>query len=90
MLHGFIHKIHCIVYLTVERPNLNQQAENNSLVEKLDDPTPVLLPGKSHGRRSMVGYSLWGHKDFQKSTLNCSSILCVIILSDKLFFSPSH
>ena len=22
--------------------------------------TPVLLPGKSHGRRSMVSYSLWG------------------------------
>ena len=23
-------------------------------------PTPVLLPGKSHGRRSLVGYGLWG------------------------------
>ena len=23
-------------------------------------PTPVLLPGKSHGQRSLVGYSLWG------------------------------
>ena len=23
-------------------------------------PTPVLLPGKSHGRRSLVGCSLWG------------------------------
>ena len=26
-------------------------------------PTPVLLPGKSHGRRSLVGYSPWGHKE---------------------------
>ena len=26
-------------------------------------PTPVLLPGKSHGRRSLVDYSLWGHKE---------------------------
>ena len=26
-------------------------------------PTPVLLPGKSHGRRSMVGYSPWSHKE---------------------------
>ena len=25
-------------------------------------PTLVLLPGKSHGRRSLVGYSPWGHK----------------------------
>ena len=24
-------------------------------------PTPVLLPGKSHGRRSLVGRSPWGH-----------------------------
>ena len=24
-------------------------------------PTPVLLPGKSHGQRSLVGYSPWGH-----------------------------
>ena len=23
-------------------------------------PTPVLLPGKSHGRRGLVGYSPWG------------------------------
>ena len=26
-------------------------------------PTPVLLPGKSHGWRSLVGYSLWGRKE---------------------------
>jgi len=26
-------------------------------------PTPVLLPGKSHGRRSLVGCSLWGHEE---------------------------
>ena len=25
-------------------------------------PTPVLLPGKSHGRRSLVGCSPWGHE----------------------------
>ena len=26
-------------------------------------PTPVLLPGESHGGRSLVGYSSWGHKE---------------------------
>ena len=25
-------------------------------------PTPVFWPGKSHGQRSLVGYSPWGHK----------------------------
>ena len=26
-------------------------------------PTPVLLPGKFHGWRNLVGYSPWGHKE---------------------------
>ena len=26
-------------------------------------PTPVFLPEESHGRRSLVGYSSWGHKE---------------------------
>ena len=26
-------------------------------------PTPVLLPGESHGQRSLEGYSPWGHKE---------------------------
>ena len=26
-------------------------------------PTPVLLPGKSHGRRSLVGCSPWGNEE---------------------------
>ena len=25
--------------------------------------TPVLLPGESHGQRSLEGYSPWGHKE---------------------------
>ena len=25
--------------------------------------TPVFLPGKSHGQRSLGGYSPWGHKE---------------------------
>ena len=25
--------------------------------------TPILLPGKSHGQRSLVGYSPWGRKE---------------------------
>ena len=26
-------------------------------------PTPVLLPGKSYGQRSLAGYSPWGRKE---------------------------
>jgi len=27
-------------------------------------PTPIFLPGKSHGQRSLVGYSPWAHKEY--------------------------
>jgi len=27
-------------------------------------PTPIFLPGEFHGQRSLVGYSPWGHKEF--------------------------
>ena len=34
--------------------------------------TVVVLPGKSHGQRSLAGYSPWGHKEFRLSTPECS------------------
>ena len=33
------------------------------LVRKQWQPTPVILPGKSHGQRSLVGCSPWGRKE---------------------------
>ena len=30
-------------------------------------PTPVLLPGKFHGWRSLVGYSPWDHKESDRT-----------------------
>jgi len=46
-----------------------KEAEENNKLGKTSDPfwrrqwhpTPVLLPGKSHGWRSLVGCSPWGH-----------------------------
>ena len=51
-------------------------------------PSPVFLPGKSHGQMSLVGYSLWGHKEsdtaehacththhWWKKNQNCSNML---------------
>ena len=32
-------------------------------MEKEMQPTPVLLPGESHGQRSLAGYSPGGHKE---------------------------
>ena len=50
-------------------PLSNEQKEAIVLKSVLDlarsawQPTPVLLPGESHGQRSLVGYNLWGHKE---------------------------
>ena len=33
------------------------------LEEEMATHTPVSLPGKSHGQRSLTGYSPWGHKE---------------------------
>ena len=30
-------------------------------------PTPVILPGKFHGQRSLVAYSPWRHKESDKT-----------------------
>ena len=27
------------------------------------EPTPVLLPGESHGQRTLAGYSPWGYTE---------------------------
>ena len=29
--------------------------------------SPVFLPGESHGQRSLVGYSPWGHKELDRA-----------------------
>ena len=31
-------------------------------------PTPVFLPGESHGERSLAGYIPWGHKELDTAT----------------------
>ena len=51
--------------------NLPANAENESLIPESGRflgegewlPTPVFLPGKSHGQRSLEGYSPWVTKE---------------------------
>ena len=47
-------------------------------------PTPVFLPGKSHGQRSLVGYRLWGHKESETTELNWIELnyLCKVLRSE--------
>ena len=57
-----------LVAQTVKRLSAMQETWVRSLgwedpLEKEWQPTPVFLPGKSHGRRSLVGYRPWGRKE---------------------------
>ena len=40
-----------------------QSLDREDPLEKEMQPTPVFSPGKSHGRRSLAGYSPWGRKE---------------------------
>ena len=58
---GFIHSL---IFLTISwrRYSLNHHFQIGKLSERRRQwhPTPVLLPGKSHGWRSLEGCSPWG------------------------------
>ena len=41
-------------------------------------PTPVLLPGKSHGWRSLVGHSPWGRRESSHQPSKRDSIACSV------------
>ena len=43
--------------------DLGKEREQRIRWRRKWQPTPVILPGKSHGQRSLVGYNPWGHKE---------------------------
>ena len=50
----------------------------NPWVEKIPwrrawQPTPVFLPGESHGQSSLAGYSPWDHKESDTTVTNHST-----------------
>ena len=52
----------------IKNPPAMQETRFNPWVRKIPwrrewKPTPVFWPGKSHGQRSLVGYSPWSHKE---------------------------
>ena len=50
----------CLQFLT--KLSIYLGYNNSNSQRRQWHPTPVLFPGKSHGRRSLVGCSPWGHK----------------------------
>ena len=54
----------------LKNPLAMQETQVRSLAQegRKWQPTPVFLPGKSHGQRSLEGYSSWGCKREAKDT----------------------
>ena len=55
-------------------------------------PTPVSLPGESHGQRSLEGYSPWGRKelDMTERPTNTLPGKCPAYISHSANVSSSH
>ena len=55
-------RVKCLPCLQCTRPGFDPWVGKITWRRKWH-PTPVLLPGKSHGWRSLVGCSPWGHEE---------------------------
>ena len=49
-------------------------------------PTPVLLPGKLHGQRSLLDNSPWGHKDSETTGWLTTTTLYFVIFCGRIFY----
>ena len=58
----FFNKRHKTLIINGKAESLDFEIKNfySYKMEKAMAPTPVLVPGKSHGRSSLVGWSPWG------------------------------
>ena len=63
-LLGFIRLPRCLnsKESTCSVGDVFQSLGGEDLLE-VENPDPIFLPEKSHGQRSLVGYSPWGHKE---------------------------
>ena len=81
-----------VVAQTVKRLPAMRETWFDSWVGKIPwrrkwQSTPALLPGKSHGRRSLISYSPWGCKESDTTEqLHFTSLLDITILLQIGFF----
>ena len=65
--HGVGHDWQIFTFIGINNVTLTVFKKQNWFISTLGRRqwhlTPVLLPGKSHGRRNLVGCSPWGHEE---------------------------
>ena len=64
-----------IPYITTEASLVAQMVKR--IWRRKWQPTPGLLPGKSHGQRSLVGYSPWGCKELTQLSNFTFCLFCL-------------
>ena len=82
--------IHLCLAQTVKSLPAVQETRVRSLVRKIPwrrkwRPTPVFLPGKSHGWRSLAGYSPWDHKESTRLSDFTFIFTCACLVFSILF-----
>ena len=62
------------IQLPVQEPQVRSLGQEDPL-EKEMQPAPVFLPGKSHGQRSLAGYSYspWSHTELDTVTIHAQT-----------------
>ena len=68
-----------LVAQTVKHLSAMQETQVQSLIREDPrrrkwQPTPVFLPGKSYGQRSLVDYSPWGREEWDRTETSCPSL----------------
>ena len=70
---------------TQQEPQVPPLGREDPLQKEMQ-PAPVFLPGKSHGQRSLAGYSPWGHERAGQDLVTKQHILLSFFPP---FFSPT-
>ena len=71
-------------HLPVQEMRVWSLGREDPLEEEMQ-PTPVFLPGKSHGQRSLVGYSPWGHTWLSDYNISVWSLPYLLIILHSLY-----
>ena len=57
-------------------------------LRRIRQPTPVFLPGESHGQRSLAGYNPWDHKELDMISDKIRRALTGLIASSPVHSAP--
>ena len=79
------------IHLQCKRPGFNYWVGKISWRREWQ-PTPVIFPGKFHGKRSLVGYSLWGCRELDTAKWLALSLwsFCLLGTFSSSFSSDSE